>query len=100
MSTTRTYALQSRPDAGVATQPQPQNISILRRDEPLSARDLPPHMPGSLLHCPRAGPGQSQLALARGQLGPRPIGSGQGRARANPDPPITKYSTNVQKNMY
>ena len=72
MSTTRTYALRSRPDAGVATQPQPQNISILRRDEPSSARDLSPHMPGSLLHCPRAGLGQSQLALARGQLGPGP----------------------------
>ena len=52
------------------------------------------------LHCPRAGLGQSQLALARGQLGPGLIGSGQGCARANPDPPIIKYSTNVQKNMY
>ena len=48
MSTTRTYALWSCPDAGVATQPQPQNVSILRQDEPSLARDPPPHMLGSL----------------------------------------------------
>ena len=39
-----------------------------------------------------AGPGQGHfcwpLTLAWGQLDPGPIGLGQGRARANPDPSI------------
>ena len=38
----------------------------------------------------RAGPGQGHfcwpLTLAQGQLGPRPVGSSQGWARADPDP--------------
>ena len=57
------------------------------------------------LHCPRAGPGWVEaifagpdpdpqggatlsLALAPGRLDPSPVGSGQGRVRADPDPLI------------
>ena len=63
------------------------------------------------LHCPRAGPGRveaffagpdpgpqgqatSSLALAPGQLDPRPGGSGQGRVRANPGPLIFSSELN------
>ena len=59
------------------------------------------------IHCPRAGSGRAKaifagpdpgpqgratlsLALARGQLDPGPLGSGQGRARADPGPLICK----------
>ena len=58
-----------------------------------------------MVHCPRAGPGRVEaifagpdpdpqgratlsLALAPGRLDPGPVGSGQGRVRADPDPLI------------
>lgn len=48
MSTTRTYALRSCTDAGLATQPQTQNGLTLRQDDPLMAHEPLPHMPGNV----------------------------------------------------
>ena len=64
-----------------------------------------------LLHCPRVGPGRVEaifagpdpdpqgratlsLALAPGRLDPGPVGSGQGRVRADPDPLIFSSEQN------
>ena len=43
---TRTYALRSRTDAGVATQPRTQNNSTARQPSLSPSRDPPPHMAG------------------------------------------------------
>ena len=40
--------MQSRTDAGLATQPPSQHVSTIRGDDPLTARDPPPHLTGSL----------------------------------------------------
>jgi Retrotransposon gag protein len=46
--TSRTYALRSRADTGVANQPQTQNDSTIRQSNPSTVRDPPPHMLGRL----------------------------------------------------
>ena len=90
-----TTAIRSYSDVVASRSPLPQ------RERPAVPR----------LHCPRAGPGQGQpifagpwhgplrvgpasLALARGQLDPGSVGSGQGRARADPAP-LTKKIKNI-----
>ena len=48
MSTSRTYALWSCPNTGIANQPQLQNVLTIHQDEPSLAHNPPPHMPSSL----------------------------------------------------